>query len=82
MGQSERKFIVRVRKGKVNYRIVTGWPISHYGIREGMQIDIELLEEQEAYNQNKNMSINKRYLNNILGFEREEMAKIEEDREN
>ncbi len=38
-------FIVRIKKGKINYRVITGWPITHYGIKEGMEINLELLEE-------------------------------------
>lgn len=37
-----------------------------------MEINIELLEEQEAQAQSKNINVNKRYLNNILGFHQSE----------
>ena len=36
VGQSSKQFIVRIKIGKVNYRIVTGWSIAHFGIKEGM----------------------------------------------
>jgi hypothetical protein len=66
-------FIVRIKKGKINYRVITGWPITHYGIKEGMEINLELLEEPSAQKQNKNVNINQRYLNNILGFKQDQM---------
>ena len=48
VGHSPRQFIVRIKKGKIKYRIIGGWPISHYGIKEGMEINLELLESPEA----------------------------------
>jgi hypothetical protein len=33
VGQTSKHFIVRIKIGKVNYRIVTGWSIAHYGIK-------------------------------------------------
>lgn len=72
---------MRVKIGKVNYRVVAGWSIAHYGIREGMEINIELLEEVESQKQNKNVNVNQRYLNNILGLKHTEMEEIAEDKE-
>jgi hypothetical protein len=40
VGQTSKNFIVKIKKGKVNYRVISGWPITHYGIKEGMQIDV------------------------------------------
>lgn len=67
VGQSSKHFIVRIKIGKVNYRIVTGWSIAHYGIKQGMEINIQLLEEVESQKQNKTINVNQRYLSNVLG---------------
>jgi hypothetical protein len=81
VGQSARHFIVRIKIGKVNYRVVSGWSIAHYGIKEGMEINVELLEEVESQKQNKNANVNQRYLNNILGLKQAEMEEISEEKE-
>lgn len=65
----------------MSYRVVGGWPITHYGIKEGMEINIELLEDLQLDKKDKNMNVNKRYLNNILGFhnnETQEMGEVKE----
>ena len=80
VGQSSKHFIVRIKIGKVNYRIVTGWSIAHYGIKQGMEINIELLEEVESQKQNKTINVNQRYLNNVLGFRNAEMDQIIEEK--
>ena len=80
MGHSSKHFIVRIKKGKINYRIIGGWPISHYGIKEGMEIKLELLEEPDNQKKQKNTNINNRYLNNILGFQQKNMDAIEEEK--
>jgi hypothetical protein len=43
-----------------------------------MEISVELLEELESQKENKNINVNKRYLNNILGFQKAEMNDISE----
>ncbi len=80
VGQTSKHFIVRIKIGKVNYRIVTGWSIAHYGIKQGMEINIELLEEVESQKQNKNINVNQRYLNNVLGLKNAEMDEIIEEK--
>jgi hypothetical protein len=81
VGQSPQNFIVRIKKGKVSYRVVGGWPITHYGIKEGMEINIELLEDLQLDKKDKNMNVNKRYLNNILGFHNNETQQMGEVKE-
>lgn len=46
-----------------------------------MEINIELLEDLQLDKKDKNMNVNKRYLNNILGFhnnETQEMGEVKE----
>lgn len=33
VGQSAKDFIVRIKKPRLSYRIVRGWPLSHYGLK-------------------------------------------------
>lgn len=40
IGQKTSNFIVRIKKGKVSYRIVAGWQLSHYSIKEGMELNV------------------------------------------
>ena len=45
-----------------------------------MEINIELLEEVESQKQNKNINVNQRYLNNVLGLKNAEMDDIIEEK--
>jgi hypothetical protein len=45
-----------------------------------MEINIELLEEVESQKQNKNINVNQRYLNNVLGLKNAEMDEIIEEK--
>jgi hypothetical protein len=35
--------IVRYKRGKVYLRVIAGWPLSTYGIKEGSELNVEML---------------------------------------
>ena len=33
--QSKKNFVVKFRKGKIRLRVIEGWSLDHYGLKEG-----------------------------------------------
>ena len=63
-------------------RIIPGWKLEDYGLKEGSEIHIEMVESQEMEEVKKRTKIGDRYINNILGMERAFPEKMESVTEN
>ena len=76
MGQPGQNFIVKFKRCKNYLRIIPGWKLQDYGLKEGSELHIEMIETSEL-EEKKRSHTNSRYLNNILGINR--MASNEMD---
>lgn len=65
--QARSNFIARFKRGKNYLRIIPGWKLEDYGLKEGSELHIEFIESQEV-EEKKIAHINNRYLNTILGL--------------
>ena len=79
---SSRAFIAKFKRGKNYLRILPGWKLDDYGLKEGSEIHIEMVESQEMEEEKRRAKISDRYINNILGMERVFPEKMEPVTEN
>ena len=40
VNQQYKNFIVKFKRGKNHLRIILGWPLEHYGLKEGSELHI------------------------------------------
>lgn len=80
-GRNYHQLVVRYRSDRLSCRVVRGWPLSHYEIKEGDEFELEVLEPQQE-EQHADHSTS-RYLMNVIGQLRttakQELGRIAEE---
>lgn len=66
LSRLDHEFIVRVKKDRILFRVIRGWPIDHYELGEGAELQLDAPEKDQVEAFATNDSKNK-YLTNLLG---------------
>jgi hypothetical protein len=70
--------MVKYKSDKITYRVIRGWSLTVYEIREGAEFELEMIERDELETKSKYAN---KYLINLLGQQKQELNKIAEEAE-
>lgn len=78
-GRPSNEFLLRTKCDKMAYRLVRGWPLGIYDLKDGSELELEFIERDES--ESKSKYSNSKYLMNVLGNQKQELNRIEEQEE-
>ena len=63
------EFILRTKCDKMSYRLIKGWTLDTYDLRDGSELELEFIDKDES--ESKSKYSNNKYLMNVLGNQKQ-----------